>query len=121
MRERVDALLGEPTPRLLGTFHAVCARMLRIEARATASRRGFVIYDDADQMTLMSAPAESAWTTALPAARRARRAITQAKNRLEAPRLRRSARHRDEEIVRAYERYQSALADAAPSTSTTCS
>ncbi len=54
LRDRVEALLG-PVARgiTLGTFHAVCARILRIDGEAIGVPRGFVIYDDGDQMALM--------------------------------------------------------------------
>src|SRR5262249_13283362 len=54
MRERVTALLGQAADGLtLGTFHSVCARLLRIEGGAIGIDRGFAIYDDDDQMSLM--------------------------------------------------------------------
>ena len=54
MRERVTALLGRRADDLtLGTFHGVCARTLRIEGGAIGIDRGFTIYDDDDQMTLI--------------------------------------------------------------------
>jgi DNA helicase-2/ATP-dependent DNA helicase PcrA len=54
LRARVEALLG-PVARgiTLGTFHAVCSRILRIDGETIGVPRGFVIYDDADQMALM--------------------------------------------------------------------
>jgi DNA helicase-2/ATP-dependent DNA helicase PcrA len=54
MRERVSALLGEAAGDLtLGTFHAVCSRILRVDGAQIGIERGFNIYDDDDQMTLM--------------------------------------------------------------------
>jgi len=54
MRDRVTDLLGQASEGLtLGTFHAVCARMLRIDGGAIGIDRSFAIYDDDDQMTLM--------------------------------------------------------------------
>ena len=38
----------------LGTFHALCARMLRLWGEAVGLRRDFVIYDDDDQKRLMT-------------------------------------------------------------------
>ncbi|MBM4374311.1 MAG: UvrD-helicase domain-containing protein [Deltaproteobacteria bacterium] len=55
MRARLDALLGPDLTRELwiGTFHAVCVRLLRrYHARAGLGER-FVIYDEADQKALM--------------------------------------------------------------------
>jgi len=52
MRDRVFALVGEESGRdlALGTFHAVCSRILRIDGEAIGVPRGFTIYDDADQI-----------------------------------------------------------------------
>ena len=49
MRNRVVALLGPEADSLaLGTFHSVCARILRIEGEAIGIERTFTIYDDSD-------------------------------------------------------------------------
>ena len=54
MRDRVVALLGEPALSItMGTFHAVCARFLRVDGEKTGIGRGFAIYDEADQLALV--------------------------------------------------------------------
>ena len=54
MRERVGRLLGDDAKDVhLGTFHSMCARWLRIDGRAIGLAPDFVIYDDADQLSLM--------------------------------------------------------------------
>ncbi|MGQ9908531.1 MAG: ATP-dependent helicase [Candidatus Flexifilum sp.] len=54
MRARVESLLGGRTDGLqIGTFHAICARLLRMEADHTPYRRDYVIYDTDDQQALM--------------------------------------------------------------------
>ncbi|WP_418610212.1 ATP-dependent helicase [Gluconobacter cerinus] len=54
MRERVGALLGEPAKGLwLGTFHAICARMLRRHAEYVGLTSGFNILDTDDQLRLL--------------------------------------------------------------------
>jgi DNA helicase-2/ATP-dependent DNA helicase PcrA len=54
LRDRVDALLGGAARGItLGTFHAVCSRILRVDGERVGVPRGFAIYDDADQMALM--------------------------------------------------------------------
>ena len=54
MRERVGALLGRPAEGLwLGTFHALCARMLRRHAPLVGLTSGFTILDSDDQMRLL--------------------------------------------------------------------
>jgi DNA helicase-2/ATP-dependent DNA helicase PcrA len=54
MRDRIDALVGERSRRLwMGTFHAICGRMLREDGSSIGLNRSFVIYDDSDQMSLV--------------------------------------------------------------------
>ena len=54
MRERVAAILGEPAEGLwLGTFHALCARMLRRHAEHVGLSSNFTILDTDDQMRLL--------------------------------------------------------------------
>src|SRR5579859_1817995 len=58
MRERLEKLVGvnESKEMMIGTFHAICARVLRIEADYLAPlglNRSFVILDASDQATLI--------------------------------------------------------------------
>jgi DNA helicase-2/ATP-dependent DNA helicase PcrA len=54
MRERVAAMLGQPAEGLwLGTFHALCARMLRRHAERVGLTPRFNILDADDQMRLL--------------------------------------------------------------------
>jgi DNA helicase-2/ATP-dependent DNA helicase PcrA len=54
LRDRVEGLLGGLARGItLGTFHAVCARILRIDGERVGVPRSFAIYDDGDQMALM--------------------------------------------------------------------
>ena len=54
MKERVEQLLGQATEALtLGTFHAICARILRREGKAIGLDSSFVIYDEDDQLRLV--------------------------------------------------------------------
>jgi DNA helicase II / ATP-dependent DNA helicase PcrA len=54
MRERSERLLGGKLDGLqIGTFHAICARILRREADATPYGRDYQIYDSDDQQSLM--------------------------------------------------------------------
>ena len=51
MEERLEQLLGQTSEALtLGTFHAICARILRREAGAIGLNPRFVIYDAEDQL-----------------------------------------------------------------------
>ncbi|HUZ64074.1 MAG TPA: UvrD-helicase domain-containing protein [Acetobacteraceae bacterium] len=54
MRERVAAILGRPAEGLwLGTFHALCARMLRRHAGLVGLSSNFTILDADDQLRLL--------------------------------------------------------------------
>ncbi len=62
LRERIETLLTEATGRALpprglwvGTFHSICARILReeIEALNGPYRRNFVIFDETEQLALI--------------------------------------------------------------------
>jgi len=54
MRQRVQDLLGATgMPAWISTFHAACVRILRREAEAARLSPQFVIYDTADQLTLL--------------------------------------------------------------------
>jgi DNA helicase-2/ATP-dependent DNA helicase PcrA len=61
MRERVGAILGRPVEGLwLGTFHALCARMLRRHAEHVGLTSAFSILDSDDQMRLLKQVMEAA-------------------------------------------------------------
>src|SRR5437667_10461599 len=58
MRERLEKLVGinESKEMTIGTFHAICARVLRVEADYLAPlglSRSFVILDTDDQLSLI--------------------------------------------------------------------
>src|SRR6266568_4621309 len=58
MRERLEKLVGinEAREMSIGTFHAICARVLRMEAASLAAfgiDRSFAIFDTDDQATLI--------------------------------------------------------------------
>ena len=55
LRERIIALIGERAGRDVqaGTFHALCARVLRRDGEAIGIGRNFVVYDTDDQGALM--------------------------------------------------------------------
>jgi len=54
MRDRVFGLLGADIGRdiTLGTFHAVCSRILRVDGERIGLSRAFAIYDEADQLAV---------------------------------------------------------------------
>lgn len=54
MGERVRGLAGRAAQGMwMGTFHSVCARILRVEGKILGIRSDFSIYDDRDQTILM--------------------------------------------------------------------
>ncbi len=55
MRERIAGLIGEDGAReaTIGTFHAICARILRRDGDKVGLSRSFNIYDRADQVALV--------------------------------------------------------------------
>lgn len=52
MRERVQGQVGHLNPEI-GTFHSICVRWLRREMAYTPFQSPFVIYDDADQLSVI--------------------------------------------------------------------
>src|SRR5450631_1700133 len=56
MRARLQKLLGEDIARDLwaGTFHATCAKLLRVHGHAVGLQKNFVIYDAADQKAVVT-------------------------------------------------------------------
>ena len=54
MKERIHRLVGGSVENLtIGTFHANCARILRMDGKAIGIDPGFVIYDEEDRLKLM--------------------------------------------------------------------
>ncbi|MDO8473246.1 MAG: UvrD-helicase domain-containing protein [Dehalococcoidia bacterium] len=54
MAERLERLLGGSAAEMtMGTFHAICARILRQRGQEIGIDPQFVIYDDEDQLSLM--------------------------------------------------------------------
>jgi len=54
MKERIAILVGDRASSMwIGTFHSLCARMLRIDGKAIGIDPNFVIYDDGDQVSLI--------------------------------------------------------------------
>ena len=63
MRDRVSAILGRPVEGLwLGTFHALCARMLRRHTEQVGLKSNFTILDTDDQLRLLKQVMEAART-----------------------------------------------------------
>src|SRR6187401_350767 len=110
MRARVQALLGSDCSRMwVSTFHALCARLLRREAPAIGLSRDFVIYDSADQLSVVKqALKELHIDDSYVQPRAALSRISHLKNRMENPdQMAASAGYnrRDEQIAKIYAHY----------------
>ncbi len=115
MRERVIAHLDDAANDLvLGTFHSICGRFLRIDGERIGLPRAFNIYDDTDQMALMKRACESANIDTKRFKERALlSAISHAKSELITPYAYAGAANDyfGEVVARAYDRYQDLLTE----------
>ncbi len=111
MRNRLKELLGRRLRRLtLGTFHAICARILRREADRVGFSRDFVIYDEDDQLELVrQALADLDLDDKIYRPRAMHSAISRAKNELIGPAAFRPQTYWQEVASRVYARYQELL------------
>jgi DNA helicase-2/ATP-dependent DNA helicase PcrA len=117
MRSRVETLLGSDlTGMWVSTFHSLCARLLRREAPAIGLSRDFVIYDSADQLTVVKqALKELHIDDSFVQPRAALARIGHAKNRMENPEAvaaNASWNRRDEQIAQVYAYYLKALQES---------
>ena len=114
LRERLGRLLGpHVAPEVTaGTFHALCARILRQHGEAIGLDRGFTIYDRDDQLSILKRAFERANVDSKRFAHAAvLGAISGAKAQLEDAEAFRSRVHSyfEEVVLRIYEEYQSLL------------
>jgi len=116
MSERLEQLLGQTAEALsLGTFHAICARILRREGKAIGLDSSFVIYDEDDQLSLIKQVLEELNLDPKQYAPRAlRSAIGAAKSRLISPGgyAQRVSSYFEEIVHRVYQRYQQLLSQS---------
>jgi DNA helicase-2/ATP-dependent DNA helicase PcrA len=114
LRERIISLVGEGGRDVqAGTFHALCARVLRQDGEAIGVSRRFVIYDTDDQQSLMK---QILREQDLPLTGEFRPsavlgAISRAKNEMLDPAFlsENAANHRERTIARLATRYQERL------------
>ena len=111
MQSRVEKLLGSKMQGLwLGTFHAVCARILRREADLLPVKSNFVIFDDDDQLTLVKrAIRELNLNEKLYRPTSIHSAISKAKNDLLTPENFPTTNAREDVVKKVYARYQDML------------
>jgi DNA helicase II / ATP-dependent DNA helicase PcrA len=87
MRERVEQLLHMPAKGLwIGTFHSICARLLRQEGKVAGVEPNFTIYDRSDQISaIKQAMAQSSISGEKKKANQYINLISKAKSRFEWP------------------------------------
>jgi DNA helicase-2/ATP-dependent DNA helicase PcrA len=116
MEARLGQLVSSSVKDLtLGTFHAICARILRQEGRAIEIDAKYTIYDDDDQISLLKRCLQDLDLDPKQYAPRAiQSAISAAKSRLITPEdfLRHGRSYFEEVVQRVYERYQKLLAES---------
>ena len=116
MRTRVETLLRADCQGMwISTFHALCARLLRREAPQIGLTRDFVIYDSADQLSVMKAALrEIGLDDGVLQPRLALSRISHAKNRMEGPETftASSWNPREQQIGKLYALYVQRLKDA---------
>jgi len=115
MKQRIARLLGEMRWDMwVGTFHAVCARILRSDSGRLGMDPAFVVFDEADQLLLMkdclrdleiSPDVLQPWP--------ALNEIGRAKNELISPRnyQQHAVTPFEQNVARAYQLYQTRLAE----------
>ncbi|MBI5961828.1 MAG: UvrD-helicase domain-containing protein [Chloroflexi bacterium] len=113
MENRVLGMLGE-SGKLdglsIGTFHAICARILRVEADYTTFTRDYAIFDTEDQLAVMShVVGDLNLDPKTNTPRSLLSKVSAAKNELIAAREYQPSEYRDEKIRRAYQRYDELL------------
>jgi DNA helicase-2/ATP-dependent DNA helicase PcrA len=112
MRERLTQLVGEASVHdlTIGTFHATCARWLRREGERVGLTRGFVIYDEDDQESLIKQVlAELNLSEQKYRPGTVLNAISKAKNELISPEEYTPPSYWHEVVGRVYKRYQQLL------------
>lgn len=111
MSKRVEGLLGASAEGLwIGTFHSICARILRREAEHLPFSSSYVIYDADDQVSLVkSILRELNIDEKANSPHSIHAAISNAKNHLIRPKDYVQQTYRDAIVQRVYDRYQKVL------------
>jgi DNA helicase-2/ATP-dependent DNA helicase PcrA len=118
MRDRINRLLGESVPTstgwkglTIGTFHSICARILRAEAGPAGLNPNYVIYDDGEQLTaIKQALRDLKLDEKMYRPEALRGAISKAKNELVKPEAFDASTYWAEIARRVYTRYQEIMA-----------
>lgn len=116
MKERVQHLLSKAGEACtIGTFHAICARILRQEGNNIGIDRSFVIFDDEDQFKLIKDSLEELNLDPKKFVPRAvQSAISAAKSSLLSPEeyAKHTSSYFEEVVSRVYENYQKLLSQS---------
>ncbi len=116
MEERLHRLVsGSVKDLTIGTFHAICARILRRDGKAIGVDPRFVIYDDEDQISLIKKATQEVGLDPKQYAPRAiKSAISAAKSRMLSPEdyVQQSRSYFEEVVGRVYESYQQLLTES---------
>ncbi len=116
MEGRLNRLIGAALGNLtIGTFHALCARILRRDGQAIGVDSRFVIYDDDDQISLLKRTLQELGLDPKQYAPRAlSSAISAAKSRTVAPKeyAKHTTSYFEEVAGRVYEHYQQLLTES---------
>jgi DNA helicase II / ATP-dependent DNA helicase PcrA len=112
MRARIENLLGAQMRGLrIGTFHAICAYLLRVEGERTPFGRDYVIYDTDDQLSVIKQAAAELSVDKKHKPRAILGKISAAKNELITPDEYHALDYFGEIVARVYPRYQEILLD----------
>ena len=111
MRTRLERMLGRGVNALwLGTFHAICARILRSEAGALPFDNNFVIMDADDQQAIIKRVLKDLnIDDKLYRPNSIHSAISNAKNAMQNPGEVKTRTYREEIVKRVYEQYEKIL------------
>lgn len=114
MRSRISGYIDERVRGLqIGTFHATCARILRIEHESIPYNQDYTIYDSDDQLSAVKqAMGELNIDTKKFTPRRVLNAISSAKNEVILPQNFVAQDYFSEIVARVYPRYQTILSDS---------
>jgi DNA helicase-2/ATP-dependent DNA helicase PcrA len=116
MEERLHRLIGSSVGDLtIGTFHAICARILRQSGKAIGIDPRFVIYDEEDRLSLLKRSIQEIGLDPKQYVPRAiASAITAAKSRMLTPPdyIQHTRSYFEEVVGRVYERYQQLLTES---------
>ncbi len=113
MRKRVESLLNRSSRGMwIGTFHSICARMLRTEAPFFGYKSNFAIYDSDDQLALLRhVIRDQELSDKQYPPKQIRGRISQEKNKMVNPDAfaRQAGGYYEQQIARIYRQYQTAL------------